>query len=314
VLSALEALRTIKDEGLELPVHLEAISFTDEEGYWTGLVGSRSLIGELSEHDLLHVRGGRDTFEAALNQIGTSVDNVISAKRDPSPYAGFVEIHIEQGTRLEEANLDIGVVTEITGIRWQWLNFTGEAAHAGTRPMDQRKDPAWGAFQFAQRAREIVNNDFFPGVMNCGQAEFVPGAFNIVPAQVKLGLEIRHGVKDQLDAMQDQLFTLAQECADEFGLGLDIESVSNVPPAPMSEDVVKAIEAASSDLGLTHTRLMSFAGHDTQSISNIMPSAMFFVPSVDGISHNPKEFTHEHDVVNAANVMLHALLNLAKAH
>jgi len=313
VLSALEALRTIKDAGLALPVHLEAISFTDEEGAWTSLIGSRAFTGELNRHNLANVRGGQKAFEAALNSIGASIDGVVNAKRNPSDYAGFVEVHIEQGTRLEDAKLDIGVVTEIVGIRWQWLTFKGEAAHAGTMPLARRKDPFWGVVLFAERARKIVSEKYFPGVLNCGMAEFAPGAFNIVPAEVKLGLEFRHGSLKQMDAMQEELFAMAKSCAEEFGLTLSIELVSDVPPAPLSEAVVAAIEKAANHLNLSHTRLMSFAGHDAQSLSAVMPAAMFFVPSVDGISHNPKEFTREHDVVNAANVMLHALLNLAQS-
>lgn len=312
VLTVLESLRTIKETDLDLPVHLQCISFTDEEGSWLSLIGSRSFIGELTAEDLLQVRGGVDAFDEALARIGCTRESVLQAKCNPSDYVGFVEVHIEQGTRLEQQQLNIGVVDEIVGIQWYWLKFIGEAAHSGTKPMADRKDANWGASLFAQRAKDIVKNDFFPGVLNCGQAQFNPGAFNIVPAEVQLGLEIRHGSREKLDQMEQTILALAKDCAQEFGLGLEVEPVTKVSPAPMSEHVMTNIEKAASDLGLSHTRLMSFAGHDTQSLSEVMPAAMFFVPSVNGISHNPKEFTHDEDVGNAGNVMLNSLINLAQ--
>jgi len=312
VLSALESLRTIKESGLDLPVHLRCISFTDEEGSWLSLIGSRAFIGEIMEQDLNQVRGGVTAFDEALARIDCTRASVLQAKCNPDDYVGFVEVHIEQGTRLEKQKLNIGVVDEIVGIQWYWLKFLGEAAHSGTMPMADRKDANWGASLFVQRAKEIVKNDFFPGVMNCGQAQFKPGAFNIVPAEVELALELRHGSKVKLNEMEQIILEVAKTSAAEFGLNVNIEPVTKVPPAPMSEHVIANIEKASSDLGLSHIRLMSFAGHDTQSLSAIMPASMFFVPSVNGISHNPKEFTHKEDVVNAGNVMLNSLLNLAQ--
>jgi hydantoinase/carbamoylase family amidase len=139
VLSALEALQTIKEAGLSLPYHLEAISFTDEEGTVAGLLGSRALTGQLAEPDLAQVRLEPAEFKAGLARLGLTRTGFLSAQRDPATLAGYVELHIEQGTRLEEAGIDIGVVTSIVGIRSFWLNFTGQAGHAGTTPMDDSR-------------------------------------------------------------------------------------------------------------------------------------------------------------------------------
>lgn len=310
-LAALEALRTIHEAGLDLPVHLEAISFTDEEGAVVGLLGSQAVAGQLSSEDLEQPRGGRDTLEAGMQRLGITRESILNARRDPGDLVAFVELHIEQGTRLEEAGIDIGVVTAIVGIRSYWLRFEGQAAHAGTMPMDKRADAMWGATDFVQRARDLVMSRFSPGVMNCGQVHVQPGAFNIVPAEVRLALEFRHGTEDQLDEMEKALLELAEEAAPEYHLTLETEPSSECISAPMDEHAMGAIERAAAKLGLTHTRLMSFAGHDTQAISTITPSAMLFVPSIDGISHNPREFTHDEDVVNGANTVLHTLLELA---
>ena len=193
-----------------------------------------------------------------------------------------------------------------------WLVFTGEAAHAGSKPMNSRKDAFWGAAQFALNARDAIMQDFHPGVVNFGDIEIAPGAFNIVPAEVRLGVEFRHGETAQLDAMEARLLELAKQSADEADLELSVIRMHDIQAAPMAESYIKAVENACDDLNLTHTPLLSFAGHDAQSMAQITSSVMYFVPSVDGISHNPAEFTTDEDCIHAANVMLHTILHLAE--
>lgn len=311
VLAALEAVRTIQDAGLKLPVHLEVINFTDEEGSILGEFGSQSLTGQLKPSQLAAPRGGVEALQSGMARLGITAETALNNGRDPHTLAGFVEIHIEQGTRLEEAAIDIGVVTSIVGIRSIWLTFTGEAAHAGTKPMNKRQDALWGASEFVQRAKTLVMEQFHPGVVNCGRLMLKPGAFNIVPAEVKLALEFRHGDEALLDVMQGQLVALAQEVAAANQLQVEAQPADSCTAAPSSPQVVEAIEQAAGRLGLTHTRLMSFAGHDTQMMSPFTPSAMLFTPCVNGISHNPREYTHPQDLINGANTLLHTLLILA---
>lgn len=311
VLSALEVLRTIRDAGVTLPFHLEAISFTDEEGSVFALLGSSGLAGQLTLEYLHESRGGEERMREGMARLGLSYDSILGAARNPESLVGYLEVHPEQGKRLEHTKIDIGIVTSIVGIRSLWIGFAGAAAHAGTQPMDERRDALWGASTFVLRARQLVMERFTPGVMNCGKLEVSPSAFNIVPERVELALEFRHGTEDALDEMEDALRKLAHEVAETFELKLAIVQAGRYEPALMEEQFIAAIEAASDEVGLSHIRLMSFAGHDAQSTSKLMPSAMFFVPSVDGISHNPKEYTHDHDVVNGANVLLHTVLKLA---
>jgi N-carbamoyl-L-amino-acid hydrolase len=311
VIAALEVLLTIKDAGDELPFHLEVINFTDEEGTLIGLTGSRAFIGSLTREEMASARCGREHWVAALERGGLTDDTMLSAKRDPDSLLGYLETHIEQGTRLEDAGLNIGVVTSIVGIRSYWLTFKGEAAHAGTKPMDKRRDAFWGAAEFALHSKNKIMLDFRPGVVNYGRIEILPGAFNIVPGEVRVGMEFRHGDLAQLDKMEATLLGYAKRSAAAHGLELEAERSDSVTPAPMAEAFVQAVEAASNTLGLPHTRLLSFAGHDAQTLAQITPSAMFFVPSVAGISHNPQEFTHDEDCVNAANVLLQTVLEIA---
>lgn len=305
VLCALEALRTLHEAQIALPVRLEAISFTDEEGSILSMMGSRAFTGSLTADDLVPAH-------SALTDTGITVKSILSAARDPQEYLAFVEVHIEQGTRLEKAGIDIGVVTHIVGIRHYWLVFEGQANHSGTTPMHERADALWGAAAFVQRAKDLVMSRFSPGVVNCGNLIIAPGAHNIVPGRVRLALEFRHGTLQQLDEMKTALFALAQEMADQQKLKLSIETLGYVEPALLDDHVITAIEQAADTLNISHTRLMSFAGHDTQNISRFTPSAMFFVPSVNGFSHNPQEYTREQDVINGANIILHTLLELIR--
>ena len=310
VVAALEAVLSLKDAGEKLPFHLEVINFTDEEGTLIGLLGSGALAGLLQKGSLEKPRGGRDVLEKGMAAIGISDETILAAKRNIDDIEGYIEVHIEQGTRLEEAGLQIGVVTNIVGIRSMWIVFKGEAAHAGTKPMDRRKDAFQGAAEFSIKARARIMQDFHPGVVNFGDIQMSPGSFNIVPAEVKLGVEFRHATKEELDSMEASLLSIAEETAEALNLELSVIRMHDIQAADMAEDYVHAIEAACDSLQLGHKRLLSFAGHDAQSMAKVTKSVMYFVPSVDGISHNPAEFTSDDDCVHAANVMLQTILQL----
>ena len=310
VLVALEALRTLKENGIAPAVTLEAVNFTDEESAIMGLMGSKAVIGQLTMADFDRSRVDIAELKRRFAAIGITRETMLAATRDD--VLAWVELHIEQGTRLEASGLDIGVVNAIVGIRSIHVTFRGEAAHAGTKPMDLRRDALWGAAAFVMRARELVMQKYSPGVCNVGKISASPGAFNIVPAEVYCALEFRHGSDEEMDRMQADLLDLLEACAAEFNLSVSCEATPPVHPAAMSELVMRAIESAADALGLSNERMLSFAGHDTQNVAMIAPSAMYFVPSVKGISHNPQELTSDADCVNGANLMLHTLLELLR--
>lgn len=312
VLSALEALLSLREADIPLPFHLEVISFTDEEGNLVGLLGSQALTGQLRPEQLQNPRGGRDTLLAGLERANLSEDSLLSAQRDPKTLLGYMEVHIEQGRRLELTGTDVGVVTSLVGMRDFWLHYKGTAAHAGAQPMLERRDALWGAVEFAQQARQVVLDDFLPGVCNIGRIDVQPGAFNIVPAGAAVALELRHGTDELMDVMERRLLEVAHDAAQMHRLDLTTEVVNREPAAYMDTGFMAAIEGACGVLGLSSQRLMSFALHDAQVMSKITPSALFFVPSVDGTSHNPSEYTRPEDCINAANVMTHTIKSLAK--
>lgn len=311
VLAALEVLRRVKEQELALPVHLEAISFTDEEGSLLGEFGSLALAGRLDEETLTLARGGKGALKKGMDRLGIDLASIRSARRDPEDLAGYLELHIEQGTRLEEAGAEVGVVTGIVGIRSARLRFRGVAGHAGTLPMEKRRDALAGAAELVGAARNLVVEDFSLGVVNCGNLVVSPGAFNIVPGEAVLALEFRHASEGELDRMEEALFGLAREIASRHRLELAVEPTGFCPAAPSSERALAAVEDAADSLGLSHRRLLSYAGHDAQILSTLTDTAMIFVPCREGISHNPREHCEPRHVVNGANVLLRAALELA---
>ena len=311
VIAALEVLRTVKDHGLHLNFHLEAIDFTDEEGTLVGLLGSSALAGRLYPDILENPRGGREQLLQDMQRAGLSESGMLNAARPQGSLAAYLELHIEQGKRLQRLGKNIGIVSAIVGIWSYRLYFIGRADHAGSTTMDDRRDASLGASAFTLAARELVMHDFPGCVVNVGRMDFSPGAFNIVPARVDLALEFRSPKADQFDRLNAALLDLAEEQARRFELDLKMESLGRHSPCPMDERLQGAMAAACDELGLSHVPLSSGAGHDGQSLSGLCPVGMLFVPSVDGASHSPREFTEWSDCVNGANVLLRTVLRLA---
>ncbi|MCA9883965.1 MAG: Zn-dependent hydrolase [Anaerolineae bacterium] len=308
VVASLEAIRVIKESGDLPPLSLELVNFTDEEGTLLGLMGSRAVIGQIKPSEFENPRGGRSHLISSMDRAGLTEAGVMNAKRDD--IAAYLELHIEQGKRLLAGGTDIGAVTALVGIRSYSLHFYGQAAHAGTTPMAERADALWAATEFIQKAKDHIMKHYTPGVVNFGMIEAHPGAFNIVPGEVVLAMEFRHGSDEVMDDMAADLLQLAHEVTNTDNLSLTVENAASIHPAPMSDLVVQAVETACTQLDLGSMRLLSFAGHDAQSIAQVAPAGMLFVPSVDGISHNPAEYTRPDDMVNGANVVLHSLLAL----
>lgn len=311
VMAALEVLRTIQENGVKLKVNLEAIDFTDEEGTLVGLLGSAALTGHLRPETLQNPRGGRENLLEGMKRAGLSEGSMLSAKRPKESIAGYLELHIEQGKRLERAGINIGVVSAIVGISSYRLSFIGRADHAGSTTMQDRLDASLGASAFTLAARELVIKDFPDCVVNVGDMHFTPGAFNIVPAQVDVSLEFRAPDDPEFDRLDFALVALAQAEANGFGLDLKADFRGRHSPTPMSDSIQRAFVDSCNTLGLTHTSLISGAGHDGQSFAGICPMGMIFVPSVNGTSHSPYEFTKWEDCVNGANVLLQTVLRLA---
>jgi N-carbamoyl-L-amino-acid hydrolase len=312
VIAALEVLRAVQDARLELPVSLEAIDFTDEEGTLVGLLGSWALTGILKREHVQSPRGGRAALVDGLARAGLAEERLRDARREPSSLAGYLELHIEQGPQLEQRGARIGVVTAIVGSRSFELTFKGEAGHAGTTPMASRHDAAVGAAAFILAVRETVTQ--FPGcVATVGRARFEPGAFNVIPGRVVVAMECRAQELGRLDALEAALLERAHGEAASAGLELQVDPVGRWEPTPMDTRVRQVIARAAKEKGLDPVEMPSGAGHDAQSLATITPSGMIFVPSERGLSHRPDERTAWEDCVAGANVLLGAAVELAQA-
>lgn len=310
VLCALECLRIVKEAELDLPVHLEAIDFTDEEGTWQSFFGSLGLTGKLQASHLNDAKQDNGAFRVALFRAGIRPTEVQRAKRNPDELAGYLELHIEQSETLAKVEKQIGIVTKIVGRSTYNFNFYGEATHAATTSRYKQRDALQAASRFITAMHDMAREDYPEGVVNCGNVHVQPGAYNVVPELASLRVECRHHDDAILSEMESRLVRLAQECAKHHHLTVSAKNVLRRAAAEMNPKMLRVITDVCQKRGRTHMPIISYAGHDAQILSPFVPSAMIFVPSKGGISHSPKEFTEWEDIVAGANVMLHTMLQL----
>lgn len=306
VIAAIEVIELLNEHGIETRHPLEVVNFTDEEG---GLTGSRALGGKLTAEALQVMSHSGLTIRDGIRHVGGDPDRLDLAVRKPGELAAYIELHIEQGAILYEEKIDIGVVEGIVGIRWWDITIEGMANHAGTTPMDRRHDAMVTAAELTLEINGIANELEGRQVATVGRIEALPGAPNVIPGKVVMSLEIR-----DLDAAKMQkVFDLIEAEADRItsarGTSIEFEELDvAAPPAPTDELMRDIIASAADGLGLTYKRMPSGAGHDAQDLAHLTPIGMIFVPSVDGISHSPKEFTSAEDMANGASVLLHTVL------
>lgn len=320
VMAGLEVLMTINDAGVELPFHLEVIDFTDEEGRFGDFFGSRALSGTHTDAtlDLFFTRSA--PYAQDLAQMRADVPAaqltpaaVLTARRDPATLAGYLELHIEQGPRLEHAGVPLGVVSAIFGRRSFKVTFGGRPDHAGTTPLNLRADALVAAAEFIHRAPEIVGEAYPHAVVTCGGVSVAPGVFNVVPESVTLLLEFRAATAAELDGIDVALHDLAAEISAQPGISHVWTPTSQHPPVPMHAAMQDAIRRAAVQQGHAYMDVPSGAGHDALVMAEITPSGMLFAPSIGGRSHCPEEDTHPDDLVAAAQVLLGSVLELANA-
>lgn len=304
-LSAIEVAQKLKEKQITLRHPLQVIIFQNEEG---GPLGSRAIGAGLDNDRLNSVSQSGKTIREGTRLIGGNPDQPDAARRQPGSIAGYFELHIEQGSRLEQAKIDIGVVEGIVGILNSEVTIEGFANHAGTTPMDQRHDALLTAARFIEKLNQVVTGTPGRQVGTVGWIKAEPGAYNVVPGKVVLGLELRDldekkfvGLFDQLRAEADALGKLNQT---HFSFAEPVI----VHPALTDTEMRKLIEDTARSLGFSTKSMPSGAGHDAQEIARIGPVGMIFIPSVGGISHSPKEFSRPQDIENGANVLLQTVL------
>ncbi len=302
---AVEVAAALQDAAIRLRHPLEVVIFPNEEG---GKTGSRALAGEVQPFELDRVTASGFTIGEGTRRIGGDPSRIAQVRRAQGSVSGFFELHVEQGGVLEQRGIQIGVVEGIVGIRRWTATLDGVANHAGTTPMDARKDAMIASAELVLAVNHVVTRREGTQVGTVGVIEATPGAPNVVPGRVELSIEFRDLSMDTIDSMFADLREEADKIADASGVSIALDEFYVSYAAPTQERFRRYVEAAAELHGLTKMRMPSGAGHDAQSIARLGPIGMVFVPSIEGVSHSPYERTADADVVNGANVLYDALL------
>ncbi len=308
---ALEVIELLNENKITTEHPLEVIIFSDEEG---GLTGSRALIGKLGPDALKVETHSGKTIAEGIKFIGGDPARLSEVKRKKGDIKAFLELHIEQGAILDSEKLNIGIVEGIVGIEWWDVIIEGTANHAGTTPMNMRRDTVLAGAKFALAVNEIVNGYKGSQVATVGRFNAEPGAPNVIPGRANLSLEIRDLSKDKIWKIFDDIEKRALLIAKETDTSIKFDYIDvGAIPAITDGRIKSLIESAAKKLNLSFKRMPSGAGHDAQDIAQIAPTGMIFVPSKAGISHSPKEFTGAKDMANGANVLLQTILAIDKS-
>jgi allantoate deiminase len=304
VMVALAAVQRLHENGARLPFAVEVVGFADEEGlrYGTPYVGSRALAGVLDEADLELADAKGVTMAEAIRSFGGDPKRLADDRWNEGKLLGYVEVHIEQGPVLEARDLPVGVVSAIAGQSRHSLTFIGVAAHAGTTPMDSRKDALAGASVFVQ-AVEGYAGSHEGLVATVGQLSVQPGAANVVPGEVTLSLDVRHADDDDRLHAVERLIDIAAQIAQHRSIALTTRPVSENASVPCSPVPTALLARAVEALGYPSLRLASGAGHDAVVMAGLTEVAMLFVRCKGGISHHPAESVTEEDVAVAIDVL-----------
>jgi len=309
VLSGLEVIQTLRESGFSPGRPIAVAAFTNEEGvrYAPDMMGSLVYAGEMTVEDALSTVGIDGTVLgdelSRIQYAGTETPGFMK------PYA-YVELHVEQGPVLERAGAAIGAVEKLQGVSWMRVTIEGTANHAGTTPMTMRQDAGHAAARMMTFLHGQAVSSQTGTVVTVGSLTLEPNVINVIPSRACFTIDLRDPDEQSLQSKEVDVADFLSRLTME-GFSVNIESLARSQPVVFDRTVVQLIEAAADGRGLLHIPMTSGAGHDAQMIARMCPAGMIFVPSVGGISHNPNEYTLEHDLVNGANVLLDVVNRLS---
>jgi N-carbamoyl-L-amino-acid hydrolase len=311
VIAGLEVLQCLHEAGVVTQRPLALTMFTNEEGvrFQPDMMGSLVYVGSLKLEDALNARSADGL------RVGDELQRIGYAGTEPCgrpvPHA-FVELHIEQGPILDMEGGLLGAVENLQGISWQELTIRGVSNHAGTTPMRLRHDAGYCAARVAVFVRELVTRMGGSQVGTVGVVRLTPNLINVIANTALVSVDLRNTDDAKLQSAERELAAFLEALAREEGVAIEARSLVRTAPVVFSPLVLEAIEAVAAECGLPIRRMTSGAGHDAQMIAQICPTAMIFVPSVAGISHNPREFTEPKHLEIGAQVLLQTMLRLAQ--
>ena len=312
VLTGIEIVRTLKEQKAALKRPLVVGAFTNEEGvrYQPDMMGSLVYAGGLSLDEALDSVGTDGTIlRDELTRIG------YGGTVDPGfikPYA-FIELHIEQGPIMDAKGISIGAVENLQGISWQRISIEGAANHAGTTPTDMRIDAGLAASKVNVFMRERCLASSGKTVCTVGTMALEPNAVNVIPSKAVFTVDVRNPNEEKLKEEEMALAAYLKKLEETDHVKIHTERLVRFEPVEFDNGICKIAEKMAEKRGLSHCRMTSGAGQDAQMMARICPTAMIFVPSVKGISHNPKEYTRDEDLVGGANVFLDIVAELLLA-
>jgi hydantoinase/carbamoylase family amidase len=316
VIGGLEVLAAMESAGYATHHPVEVIAFSNEEKarFTTPFGGSAAMVNGVEPTMLEGVADSAGVLLIdAMRASGIDPAGVAAARRPAGFCRAYVELHIEQGGRLEKHRLSIGVVTAIVGISRARLTFCGRANHAGTTMMEDRRDALWAAAALVADVRAAALAEAGELVGTVGLLQVLPGAANVVPGEARMVIELRSADESRTTRVLDALLRKAGEHAAAIGLELSVAAHRVGPPVPMDVGVQDSIERAAHELGLAGARVVSWAGHDASTFAAICPSGMIFVPSKGGISHAPDECTAWEDVTAGVRVLAATVCDLDRS-
>jgi N-carbamoyl-L-amino-acid hydrolase len=308
--AALEVIEALKENKFLTNHPLEVIIFSNEEGY---TIGSSMWIRKYDTEALKAKSQSELTIADGIKAIGGNPDGLNQMVRQKGDLTAFLELHIEQGGILEQEHIQIGVVEGIVGIEKWNITIEGIANHGGTTPMNMRYDALLSAAKLIIAVNEVITSYEGKQVGTIGKISAEPGAYNVIPGKVVLGMEIRDLSLKKIEQLFHDIEKRADSIATTSGTKISFVKASKpLEPALTDTTIQNTIMQSAKALGFSYKYMQSGAGHDAQNIALICPIGMIFIPSVGGISHSPKEFTTAVDMANGANVLLQTILELDK--
>ncbi|GIN12271.1 Zn-dependent hydrolase [Shouchella clausii] len=313
VLIALEVMERLNEEKIGTRHPFALVSFTAEEPNPFGLstFGSRAVAGKLTKQDLEGVTGDAGLLlTEALRQAGGDPDRFEDTHELAPLLSAYLEVHIEQGKRLVTSSIPVGIVSGITGIYRERVTVIGDANHAGTTVMAERKDALVAAAEVVVAVEQAAETHAEEVVATVGALDVRPNAANIIPGQVEMVVEIRGKTIAEIEAVRHALNSQIAELKSRRGVSIKQETFLSQPPVPMDQSLIDTFAEQAHSLGYKTLTLGSMAGHDAAHMAAMTRSGMLFVPSIGGKSHCPEEASALCDIEAAANVLFHALLKL----
>ena len=314
VLGALEAFRALKEAGIEIKRSLELVMFTAEEPtrFGIGCLGSRAMAGTLQPADLPNMSDGEGNRLDDLRKAAGFSKSLDQVQLPENYYDSFIELHIEQGPRLERESLDIGIVTSIAAPATLRVILHGDGGHAGATLMPGRRDALVAATEIIQDVElAALESGSADSVATVGLLNVHPGAVNSIPSKVTMEIDIRDTQLRSRDGMVDRVLAKIDEVCTRREIGREIEILNRDEPCQSGSAIIEAAESVTQELGYSYKKLVSRAYHDTLFMAKICPTAMVFVPSENGYSHRPEEFTADDEIVKGVEVLALTMASLA---